>query len=103
MTKRYQLIKPIVSDKIYETESLNKAASKCYKEIKLNQIAGASTFTIRNVDTNEYIDFSLTRPGIDIRYSVDDSKLRGLNWSPKTNFDEELTKIIEHYSAKFVW
>jgi len=56
-----------------------------------------------NVDTNEYIDFSLTRPGIDIRYSVDDSKLRGLNWSPKTNFDEELTKIIAHYSAKFVW
>lgn len=56
-----------------------------------------------NVDTNEYIDFSLTRPGIDIRYSVDDSKLRGLNWSPKTNFDEELTKIIAHYSATFVW
>lgn len=55
------------------------------------------------VDINQYIDFSLTRPGIDIRYSVDDSKLRGLNWSPKTNFDEELTKIIEHYSAKFVW
>ena len=55
------------------------------------------------VDINEYIDFSIKRPGIDVRYSIDDSKLRGLGWSPKTNFDEELQKIIEHYSNKFIW
>lgn len=56
-----------------------------------------------DVDINQYIDFSLQRPGIDVRYSVDDSKLRKLGWSPKTNFDEELTKIIQHYSGKFIW
>lgn len=56
-----------------------------------------------NVDINDYIDFSLQRPGIDVRYSVDDSKLRKLGWEPKTNFDEELSKIIEHYSGKFIW
>jgi len=55
------------------------------------------------VDINEYIDFSIKRPGIDVRYSIDDSKLRGLGWSPKTDFDEELQKIIEHYSNKFIW
>lgn len=56
-----------------------------------------------NVDINQYIDFSLQRPGIDVRYSVDDSKLRKLGWSPKTNFDEELSKMIQHYSNKFIW
>jgi len=56
-----------------------------------------------NVDINDYIDFSLQRPGIDVRYSVDDSKLRKLGWEPKTNFDEELLKIIDYYSGKFVW
>lgn len=55
------------------------------------------------VDVNQYIDFSIKRPGIDVRYSIDDSKLRGLGWKPKTNFDEELSKIIQHYSNKFIW
>lgn len=56
-----------------------------------------------NVDINQYIDFSTKRPGIDVRYSIDDSKLRGLGWEPKTNFDEELKKIVEHYTNKFIW
>ena len=56
-----------------------------------------------NVNINEYIDFSTKRPGIDVRYSIDDSKLRELGWEPKTNFDEELKKIIDYYSNKFIW
>lgn len=55
------------------------------------------------VDVNEYIDFSIKRPGIDVRYSVDDSKLRDIGWTPKTNFDDELKKIIEYYSSNFIW
>ena len=62
MIKRYQLVKPIVSNKIYEASTLNKAASKCYKEVKLNQIAGASTFTMRNVDTNEITIWKIHHP-----------------------------------------
>lgn len=55
------------------------------------------------VDVNEYIDFSIKRPGIDVRYSVDDSKLRDIGWAPKTNFDNELKKIVEYYSSNFIW
>ena len=55
------------------------------------------------VDVNEYIDFSIKRPGIDVRYSVDDSKLRDIGWTPKTNFDDELKKIVEYYSSNFIW
>lgn len=56
-----------------------------------------------NVDINQYIDFSTKRQGVDIRYSIDDSKLRNLGWKPKTNFDEELSKIINYYNNKFIW
>lgn len=56
-----------------------------------------------NVDINQYIDFSTKRPGVDVRYSIDDSKLQSLGWRPKTNFDEEIEKIIQYYSSKFIW
>jgi dTDP-glucose 4,6-dehydratase len=56
-----------------------------------------------NVDINLYIDFSTKRPGIDIRYALDDSKIRNLGWEPSANFEEELTKMIQHYTNKFIW
>jgi dTDP-glucose 4,6-dehydratase len=34
------------------------------------------------------------RSGQDVRYSLDDSKLRALGWSPRRKFDEELEGII---------
>lgn len=35
------------------------------------------------------------RSGQDVRYSMDDSKLRALGWRPKRDFQEELIKIVE--------
>lgn len=52
---------------------------------------------------DDYVDFSYNRPGQDIRYSLDDTKLRSLGWSPKMKFEEEIPKIIEYYKGKFVW
>jgi len=51
----------------------------------------------------EYIDFSCNRPGQDVRYALDDSKLRSIGWEPKKNFDEELKSIVEYYKNKFIW
>ena len=48
----------------------------------------------------KYCDFSISRPGQDLRYSLDDSKLRALGWKPKANFDEELEKIISYECTK---
>jgi dTDP-glucose 4,6-dehydratase len=56
---------------------------------------------INNLD--QYIDFSTNRPGQDVRYALDDFKLRALGWEPKTNFDQELKYIIEYYKNKFIW
>jgi len=45
----------------------------------------------------------LQRPGQDVRYAIDDSKLKALGWMPKANFDVELEKIVEYYRNNFVW
>jgi dTDP-glucose 4,6-dehydratase len=52
---------------------------------------------------DKYIDFSVTRPGQDLRYALDDSKLRSLGWKTSKVFDEELPDIISYYKNKFVW
>ena len=55
------------------------------------------------VNYNNHINYDLVREGQDVRYSVDDSKLRALGWKPKCNFDEELPEIVEHYKENFIW
>jgi dTDP-glucose 4,6-dehydratase len=43
------------------------------------------------------------REGQDIRYSIDDSKLKSLGWAPQTDFDNALIEIVDHYRNNFVW
>jgi dTDP-glucose 4,6-dehydratase len=54
-------------------------------------------------DMEKYIDFSCNRPGQDVRYALDDSKLRSLGWKPVKVFDQELESIINYYNNKFIW
>lgn len=56
--------------------------------------------------TDDYLPFvndSFSRPGQDVRYSVNDSKLKVLGWKNNKNFDEELVGIVSHYKNNFVW
>lgn len=55
------------------------------------------------VDFNSYIDTSYNRSGQDIRYSLDDSKLRSLGWLPLEKFDDNLDEIVKYYKNKFIW
>jgi dTDP-glucose 4,6-dehydratase len=55
------------------------------------------------VDYGKYMDFSEKRQGQDVRYAIDDSKLRGLGWSCKADFDTGLKEIIEWHKENFVW
>jgi dTDP-glucose 4,6-dehydratase len=54
-------------------------------------------------EVSSYIDLSYNRQGQDVRYALDDSKLRALGWEPKANFDQELKYIVEYYKNKFIW
>jgi dTDP-glucose 4,6-dehydratase len=62
-----------------------------------------SLLKTNNYNIEKYIDFSYSRVGQDLRYSLDDNKLRSLGWKPIKNFDDELPSIIEYYSKKFIW
>jgi dTDP-glucose 4,6-dehydratase len=60
-------------------------------------------FFPENVEPGEYLDLSITRPGQDVRYSIDDTKLKALGWKPKAVFEVELVKIVKYYSQNFIW
>lgn len=52
---------------------------------------------------SEYIDFDISRVGQDVRYALDDTKLRNLGWNPKKKFNDEIESIVKHYMKKFIW
>jgi dTDP-glucose 4,6-dehydratase len=52
---------------------------------------------------SNYIDISYNRQGQDVRYALDDSKLRILGWESKKQFDIELKNIVNYYKDKFIW
>jgi len=82
---------------------------------EIYNIAGG--FEQKNIDTvkkiikeylnddnySNYIDTSYNRKGQDVRYALDDIKLRKLGWVPKRVFDNELPQIIQYYKNKFIW
>jgi dTDP-glucose 4,6-dehydratase len=47
-----------------------------------------------NVPREDAIQRIDNRVGQDIRYSMDDSRIRALGWSPREDFDESLVKIV---------
>jgi dTDP-glucose 4,6-dehydratase len=51
----------------------------------------------------QYVDFSVVRPGQDVRYALNDRKLKNLGWSPKKNFDKEIKNIVDYYKNNFIW
>lgn len=55
------------------------------------------------IDIEKYVDVSYSRIGQDVRYALNDDKLRKLGWTPTKNFDEELVNIVDYYKGKFIW
>jgi hypothetical protein len=81
----YQLISPILGDKIHESSSLNKAADKCYQEFKDTGIK-SDQFVVLNIDTNEPFIFKLRK-----RSNI--PKLIGGNTSPSNNLESKIGMI----------
>lgn len=73
----------------YQTENINVVK----KILELHGIADS---------IDKYIE-PLTRQGQDVRYAVDDTKLKKLGWQPKAEFDKELKKIVKYYKNNFIW
>uniref|UniRef100_A0A7C3MC43 dTDP-glucose 4,6-dehydratase n=1 Tax=Archaeoglobus fulgidus TaxID=2234 RepID=A0A7C3MC43_ARCFL len=49
------------------------------------------------------IEFVEDRPGHDLRYSLDSSKIRELGWKPKNSFREGIKKTVEWYLENEWW
>jgi len=49
------------------------------------------------------IEYVADRPGHDLRYAVDSSKLRELGWSPSAELDERLAETIDWYRQRQDW
>jgi dTDP-glucose 4,6-dehydratase len=50
-----------------------------------------------------WIEYVPDRPGHDLRYAVDSSKIRSLGWAPAHTIEERLADTIEWYRAREDW
>jgi dTDP-glucose 4,6-dehydratase len=91
---------------IIESETKNEIYNICggFEQSNMETVAKIlQGLGIREDQYSDYIDFSYSRPGQDVRYALDDSKLRKLGWNPVKKFDEELPRIVKYYSNNFIW
>jgi dTDP-glucose 4,6-dehydratase len=49
------------------------------------------------------VDFHSDRPGHDLAYRLDPTKLSNLGWSPPINFDKSLEKVVNWTMARQEW
>ncbi len=94
------IITIIESGKINEIYNI----SGDYEQKNIDTVKKILDLYVENaVDYNNYIDFEYSRAGQDVRYSVDDSKLKSLGWKPTTIFDDELPAVVNFYKDNFIW
>ena len=54
-------------------------------------------------DIENHLDLTYSRVGQDVRYALNDSKLKSLGWRPVVSFDDTLPSIVEYYKERFIW
>jgi len=73
-----------------------------YEDSNLNVVKKILKLYDNITDIKKYTtDF--VRPGQDVRYSIDDTKLKALGWIPRADFDKELVEIVDFYKKNFIW
>jgi dTDP-glucose 4,6-dehydratase len=90
---------------IIESEVKNEIYNICggFEQTNLDTVSKIITLHKQDKNINKYLDFSYSRQGQDVRYALNDDKLRSLGWEPKMEFDLELSQIIEYYNKNFIW
>ena len=54
-------------------------------------------------DWKPFLDLSYVREGQDVRYALNDDKLRSLGWATHKDFNQEIQHIVEYYKDNFKW
>jgi len=88
---------------VIEQNVQNEIYNVCggFEQSNLDTVSKILTLLEKDIETS--LDFSYNREGQDVRYALDDSKLKSLGWTPKKIFDEELPSIIKYYKHNFIW
>ena len=73
-----------------------------YEEMNLMVVKKIIKLFNNDNDHTKYIK-DMVRPGQDVRYSIDDTKLKNLGWKSQADFDTELAKIVQYYKENFIW
>ena len=74
-----------------------------FEQSNLDTVSKIITLCTNSQNAEKYLDFSYSRVGQDVRYALNDDKLRNIGWSPKKVFDEELPEIVKYYKENFIW
>jgi dTDP-glucose 4,6-dehydratase len=51
----------------------------------------------------ELVDFHSSRPGHDLRYALDGSKMADLGWTPKDNLEQSIQNLVEWSLENKTW
>jgi len=79
---------------------------QCFKADFLdmkNQDYMIVTKKLSEEDKKTFFDLSYKREGQDVRYSVNDGKLRVLGWSPKFDLKIEIPEVVRYYRKNMRW
>lgn len=91
--------------KIIESGNVNEVYNICggFEQSNIDTVKKIIKLYTNDDDIHNYLDLSFSRQGQDVRYALNDNKLRSLGWKPKAVFDDELPKIVDFYKDNFIW
>ena len=90
---------------IIESKVSNEIFNICggFEQRNLDTVKKIVILYHKDEEVDKYLDLDIVRRGQDVRYALNDNKLRSLGWKPKMIFDNELLNIIKHYKENFIW
>lgn len=97
------VIKIIDSGKINEIYNVsgNLERKNYDTALKILEVFYQKDFSL--CEAAQFFNLQHKRVGQDIRYSLDDSKLKCLGWNPTKIFDQEIEQIVSYYKNNFKW
>ena len=90
---------------IIESKVKNEIFNICggFEQRNLDTVNKIIILYHENKEVDKYLDLDIKRKGQDVRYALNDNKLRSLGWSPKKLFNNEIKHIVKYYKHKFIW
>jgi dTDP-glucose 4,6-dehydratase len=91
--------------KIIESGNVNEVYNICggFEQSNIDTVEKIIKVYTGDNNIDSYLDLSFSRQGQDVRYALNDVKLRSLGWKPKAVFDDVLPEIVDYYKANFIW